>query len=817
MHLLQKSRGSNNHLEKEPLFLTLFSPSLVISVLCWGLGFYLTEPALWNNLSQGLHNIQKYLEVASTYGVPSKPTESHIRFILYAFKRIPENFMILIRSANPLFFFLSIIGVIFSAKKFPQKALKIALLPAIFFIILLFTKPFLAEEYLLHPLPFLYIFSSLGLYALYLFFSTKKLKIIYHIFLVTLVIYSLYITLWEIRYFSLGNIRYFAQTWAGTNLKGQCVSATPGTINSPLSYHHNEYCPIHAATDLEYEFKPNYIVLKTFQLEGPRPLLHHLREYKIFIYTKKGKLFTEKPLIPTCPIPHLPAKKSHFVRFMNGINFDPSYNKFLLLPHTTYDWLLVSKPIIKSLNFNMINSNIYNTIKIGKNKTIRMLPFEKKDVRVLIHPLFPWCSPYLYRLKIQNGYGVTLLNLAFGKKNHMPLKTLKIKNINPGEISFSKYFIEKYHYDFRYLRPFLSVRIPTKTQTNFNHIDPTVRKLIKNNSCFLNIHPIFLEKGFYKFEGIINACFNDKMNSSYISFYVLSPPQILAKARFSKRDFTDLKIPFRPATYKFVIPFEIKKSAMVVFCATHPNNVSERILNLTLKADFRKIEKVKYERGIILDFLSNSSSIPPKLLQKIDVKVVNSHDAFLIGKVFLKKHNYKMAKKWLNTACNKNPLNINYLESLLNVLTATRDIKKAAQIREKLQSLKGYCFEKWEFQTGLSLNAYKIPSSAQRGDKISVSLLLTLPHISGDQTLFISCLKKGNLYFGKDFSLYDARKYGELYMLNGTISIPKKMPRGVYKIYLTFRIPKINYFYKLIEPKNQTNNHMVLLKEITIM
>ena len=793
-------------------FYSLFSPYLGLSFLLWALSFYATEPILWDNLSKGISHISQYLKVTALWGVPEKFYGKQLEVFFINIKWIPRNLKLLFQTANPYFMLLAIIGVLFSKRELFPVALKVFLLPFLLVIILFFTKHYVGEEFLFNSLPLIYIISGLGFLNIYKILSKKRFGKVLGIFmLVATIFYGLYTGFSEAAFFSIGNIQYYATSWVNSNLPGKCIFSLSNPFYSKKEYcHKNETPVLFIDSDLKkkYSPRPEDIILKYFQLEKNKSPVPQLLEHKIYIYAKKGRDFTQIPIIPRCPVPHRPVIKTHFVRFMNGVDFDPGYNSFFLTSFREYRWLLISKSKMKSISLLVINCNKPNNIQINNNmKEISLLPFEKKLLKIPLTPSFPWRSPYLYGFKVHTHQGHILLKLIDTHQNNI---NTDMKLSTPSH--FDESFKAAYHYSFKYLAPLLEKEIPLKQVKDFKTLDPIMAAKAFEGFCVLNASPVFLERGYYICEITTQISINHK---SRVHYYILSPPDILAHNSITNKDLSSYKTNL-PFTYKITIPFKTNRDTLVVFMATHQGKVLENILKVTFKTNFYKMEKEKNDQKLVSQFLSSHALSLNKKIDAIDPESINSVKASRLGNIYYKNHDYKRAERWFKAACSKNPIEKTYLISLSKLYKKTGNIKNIKGIKQKLAFLKRFTYINCCFETGLVLNAYRIPSEAHVGELLPIRAYLTLPNISGNQSVFFSFEKDGNFYFGKDFSLFYAKSTGELRFIDGTIQVPKKIPIGTYNIFFTFRIPNMNYHYHLIKENKQLRIKKVLIGKIAI-
>ena len=103
------------------------------------------------------------------------------------------------------------------------------------------------------------------------------------------------------------------------------------------------------------------------------------------------------------------------------------------------------------------------------------------------------------------------------------------------------------------------------------------------------------------------------------------------------------------------------------------------------------------------------------------------------------------------------------------------------------------------------------------GKPIQIKMYLRLPKIDNIHTAFLFFKKDKNFYFGKDFRLLNAKPVGEFYSVQDKIQVPPSIPCGLYSLYFTFRIPKSDFRYKVIEENGKIGKKdCILIKKILI-
>ena len=810
IHTYKAFNDFEDHSLLKKIIYALFSPYLFTSFLLWAFFFYASEPILWDNFSKGIFYVRQYLRDTALWLLPRELCGDRLGIFLYNLKHTPQNLLVFLRASNVYFLFLGVTGIFFSKKYFLRKTLTIGLFPFIILSVLLLSKAFLGEEYLLHPLPFLYILSALGFYSIIERIKPRVLKNSVAILAVTsIVIYGLYIGFYEVKYFSLGSIPYHAQTWANANLKAQCVRTYRGTIGSPNPCKKGLSPSIFSSRRSDLASSHGNILLKTFCLENKKPLLNHLRGHKIMFYARRGNDFTGTPIIPACPVPHLSLKGIHFTRFLNGINFDPGYNTFLLRFRRTYNWRLISSRPLEFIKCKFINSDTSTVLVINRenHKPLHFLPFEKKDIKIPLLPSFPWRSPFIYDFNILMHTGHIVLKLDSTQKNDKNIRG----NLYPG-MPLEKFFMGTYHYNFKYLEPLLEKKIPLKQVKNLKTLDPLIAIKDFKDFCALNAHPIFLEKGFY----LCNISTHLSIGKQgRVYFYILSLPDTLAQEILTQQNLAHYKTN-SPFNYKITLPFKMDRDAMATFLVTHQGEAFINISKVILKTDFCKIERERSERQLAARFLSTHQFSLNVKLDGICLEAINGDKSFKMGSIYFKNNDYKRAKRWFKSAISKNPINKVYLSALQNVCRRTGRNEKVKEIEKRINFLGNYYYGPWIFETGLTLNALWIPQNACKREKIPVRIFLARHAISGDQSAFFSFEKNGNFYFGKDFSLFDAKPTGELRHIDGTIQIPQNIPSGTYDVYFTFRIPKTDYRYHVVKENKILPATKILVGKIKI-
>ena len=800
--------------KSQPIYTRLvklfLSPYLFLSIIVWAASFYLFEPVLWHNISYGIKNIFAYLKVTAAYGIPTSQQSDFFHRFVFNLKNIPRNLLVLVESINPYFAFLAFIGFFVSFKKSSPDTIKIILLPLLFTGILLFTKPTVAEEYLLHPLPYIYVFTGMGCIVFFHLFPFKHLKALLGLpLLLFTLLYGSYIGFSEAKYFSLGNVTLYAKNWVGKNLRDQPFEIQKGVhLTRPSTHNPKNKCDVFIVKERFYTKTQNDILIKRFQIEKNKPLLHHLRPQSIAVFAKLGGDFTGKPIIPPCPIPLLSPERKNFTRFLNGINFDPTYNIYLLAPRKTYAWTIFSEHRMRSLTCSLQNGYATNKILIN-NKVYSLLPFEKRVVKIPLKELFPWRSPYRYIFSVKPLWRAIL---EFGTSPANTLNAQKINRLQPisnNRPEIKKLFKRLFNYDYKYLRTLTAKEIPFEKEKNIT----LSKNHVKKYQTPLNT-PIFLKKGFYKLK-ISTAIYFTGKKEIQIAIVTASHRHILKKTL----SVNELNLYFKtvfPHFYHIQIPFHVQKDIFAFFVIEADTNTCINLKKIIFKTDYLKMLKSKINKHYLLRSI-NSKNINKctSLASLIDPEELSSKQSAKLAKLFYKNNKLSLAKRWYEIALAKNPIEKTYIKRLITICKTLEDSKVITKCEKALINLNNFqLIHDAHFETGFALKGISIPQKCSKSEPLNIHLFLKLPNISREQSAFLSFEKKGNFYFGKDFSLLQAKKSGEIYEIHGKIQIPPNLPPGNYNVFFTFRIPKHNYFYRLISESIITNRRKYFLSKI---
>ena len=802
--------------------IVLFSPRLIISFFFWGICFYATEPILWNDLKQGLTYIHDYLRITANWGLPKSLTSSKLKLILHNIKVIPQNLLIFFEACS--FYYLVLIPLIFFAQKTNlKKYLRIAYFPFIIIIILFLMKSFLDAEYLLHPQPFMLVLSALGLQTIFSTLQKRRLygKLLSFILLTLLTLYSLYIGSREAKYFVYGNTRYYAQLWANQNLKNQCIKTFRGTISSPTPC--NKKTPLRSLfciREMNYKPQPNNIILKSIHFQKRRPLLHHLLGDKIIFFANKTTNLTSSLIIPDCPSPILHESKKHIFRFLNGIDFNPQYNTFLLHPRNEYTWTFVSTIPLKSIDCLFTNGNHINKIKIiHTHKKILFLPYERKQISIPMQKDFPWQTPHYYTIKLHTN---DFLHVSFrlkAKKTSLETRLQRLAGtINPSTFTewdkktFRKIFKQIYHYDFQFLTPFLLHEIKKSYLVEKKLESYPLKKDINFNKCMITKNPFFLERGKYNLNILGNFVLG---KNASISFYIKTLTETLAHKTIKNETST----PCSFTTLDVSLPFRVRHEKPSYFVIIPRGKTMINLKKISIQTRFEEMFKEK-----LIEYYINKSLVEEKetkflikFLHTLNPSQFNLDLGFRVGKTLFKKHLYHEAERWLKISQIRDPINKKCLLMLNIIYKRLGNDSKAEETSKLLYKLDYVSLGDWTFKTGLSLKGFQIPSKAEKGTSVPVLFYLSLPAFNGDQSIFLSFEKNGHFYFGQDFSLLDAKPFGSLYKLRRLFTIPKTIPSGLYNVFFTFRMPKIDFKYPLRINSRFMDKNKVLLTHIRII
>ena len=818
IHVLKIHQDFQSHPLWEKIVRIFISYRFLTACVLWAFFFYLTEPVLWPDLIAGIEHIRHYLRVTALWALPKEVYGKQLEIFFINIKWIPHNVSLLFKTVNPYFMFLAIIGVLFSKRELFSMVLKLALLPFLLVFILFLTKHSIGEEYLFNSFPFIFILSAVGFYSIYERLSGKLSgKFLYMAILITGIGYGLYIGFSEAAYFSIGNIRYYANTWVNSNLDKQCIHAAMNTLYCRKNYCRKTREPVfYIASNIRKGDipRPGNIILKTFQLERSKPFMHHLRGHKIMVFTPKGRVFNGMPIIPRCPIPRFPSKEFVCTRFLNGVDFNPGFYTFLLRPSQTYNFRFISSRPLKSVNCRFLNCNVSNIITVNNDlkNPVKMLPFEKKNVEIQLVPSFPWRAPYIYNIFVHVQGSFSLIKFD-PFCSHKSVTDLNNYSFYSSKISFEEYFKRTYKYDYNYLKSQLVVDVPLKHIKNNKKIDFYIKKRMNGNYAKLNREPVFLEAGHYLLEVELESFL--RVGDLAIA-YVLAPPRTLAKVILTHEKLKNL-IATAKNNYKLKIPFKVNNGSLVKVLFTMKGSGFFEIKKTTLKTLFQANERQRIAQRYISNILKNPRhSYNINFIERISPDLINGKNAYALGSLLLQHNDLSHAELWLRAACEKNPVNKKYFSTLVALYRKMGKEKEARENEEKLKRLNFLTYGEWDFQSGFALKAVRFPAAIVKGVEVEVKFYLYLPAVSPDQSVFLAFEKEGNFYFGKDFSLFAIKTKGELSEISGSLAIPKGIPSGKYKVYFTFRMPKTDFRYRILKFNKIENKRKVLIKEILI-
>jgi len=784
---------------------TLLSPSFLLSVVLWGAFFYAFEPVLWHNWKTGLKYIRGYLHVAALVGMPGRLSGHPLEILLYNIKSIPENLHMFFRCASFFVLTFSLLGLFFSDKK--RVAYVFATFPVLILVVLFFTKSLFGEEYLLHPLPFIYVLAGLGCYALIDFFSENHCrKIVVASAVILLVMtYGFFIGFKEAQYASIGNIRYYANEWASENFKGQCINrmqyillprynfcrhnASIFVVPSPKTYRRN------------YRLPKGSILLKTFQVEKDKPLLHHLRGHQIRFFAYRGENFIGQPRIPVIPIPCSHALSRNIVRFFDGVDFDPGYCKFSLIPRTQYSFKLVSSHKLENIKLLLKNSNVVNTVKVYDH-SYKFLPFEKKIIPLPVPRCFPWISPYIYRFTIKSMNDM-LLNINPLSEPNIIKKFVTYEldnnrmNFWPfGKEDFNRTFKSMFLYDFKYLENLLIKTIPLKPLTRIDATTDFYHKKNKTDFCLFYKEPVSLEKGEYFCHINAHLCLESKAK---LIFKVITPAHILCKKVVTQDKLKKIPV-IDGGTDKYLIklPFHTESWSLTHILIEVEGKCKIKVDHISFETDVKSFLRRKIGNRVIDYFLKHKADFKPTLLEKLEPDQLNFRQGLSIATYLYKKHYFGKALLWYKAMFNKNPLSKSCASKIMKISHSKGNITEEKRFKNILNKLLSFKYGPWKFETGFFLNAISIPGKISKTNAIPFTLFLTLPNISGDQAVSL-IFKNGNALFEKSISLLESKSYGKLNTIKGDIEIPENIQPGTYDVYFTFKIPRESYRYRALK------------------
>ena len=826
LFLMHVYRIHRQEVKKLPssLLRAVLSYKLLLSGIFWAISFYAFEPIFWLDFFKAIHYIRQYLHTAAYTATPPylKTHGGLFYFLLYSLKTMPHNLWIFARSVHPLILLLAVTGVIIPGKEHRSKINRIALLPALILLILFATKPLIGAEFLLHILPFVYVLAAVGLFriqSLLLSLSPKPLKPFAFLPLGIVLAACLYASLYEITFFGLGNIRYHAEQWAKSNLKGQCLQTGPHTIHWDKRI--CEKKPPAARVQYSKTFfttGAKDIVLKSFNCEKTKPLIHLIRGYKIRVLGTED-FFDAPPVIPPVPAPLFPAEKSSFTRFLNGIDLNPSYNSFLLHPQTTYTWTFVSENPIRTLNVQLANGDDINAIRSNSlPEPVTLLPYEHRRIHLILSPRFPWRSPYFYTVSLRTDHFLSLRFPSSGNSYRQPLPPARLspqkafsilrRTVSGSEEMFQKTFRSLFHYNFDLLKPFLSVSIPTIALSRSSTPNVFFKGEHPNDYYLWTKHPLFFPKGDYTLELEGDIILNGK---SSVTLGIAALKGYLCKRKFTTGHDGQL-IPL----HSLKIPFRVDDDTPARFVLIVENNGKVLLNKIKITALFQKIFRRSLQRKILLDYINGKIKIPLDVIETFKPADFPWEIRYGTATTLLSHGLQKEAQRWLLSAISANPLDLNSYRALENTYRLLGFPDEAEFVTRQVKKVKEIQQGPWRFETGLTLQGLSLPDHGRAGKSLPVHLYLSLPAFNGNQTAFIFFEHDNNFYFGKDFSLLEGKRFGVFYKFSGAIPVPPDLSPGDYKVHFTFRIPKRDYRYHLMKNGETTSSRKCFIKTIRI-
>jgi len=204
------------------------------------------------------------------------------------------------------------------------------------------------------------------------------------------------------------------------------------------------------------------------------------------------------------------------------------------------------------------------------------------------------------------------------------------------------------------------------------------------------------------------------------------------------------------------------------------------------------------------------------LIQSINPFLLSSTEVIRVADSLFHQGYLSDALRWYETGFAQNPIDRNVIKRLLFLYKKFRDTKKADMLLKKLEETKSYIITKVDFEHGWRLEAISITPDATSNRILKVKMVLGLRQRDRAHTAFISFYKDDNFYFAKDFSLINAKPFGEFYNLSGSIPIPPSIPEGRYKAYFTFRLIKSGYKYHLLRNFKPLKDNRIYIKEIEV-
>ncbi len=815
-------------------FRTFFSARLITAGLCSLLAFYAFEPILWLSLSKGITYIRQYLHTAAYTATPPELKHNHgIRpFLLHSIKTMPHNFSIFVRATHPLILIFVVVGFFLAKGHIRSRQVRIALFPITILAILFMTKPLIGAEFLLHFMPFVFILAALGLYFTYRNISAFRIigaKVIAFLTIVFTFAFYLYGGLYEIKYFSVGNIRYHAQHWVQKNLKGQCIHIGHHTL-----LHNQNNCrnkrPVALVTYTKSSFpqKANGITLKTFNLEKKKPIIHLIRGYKIRVVGSK-KFFDAPPWVPHVPLTCPPTSETTFVRFLNGVDLNPAYYAYFLHPNTTYAWTIASNRRIAPFTCQFINGDGISLIRSPNlHAPVKLLPYEKRALTVFPTLSFPWRKPYLYTLSFRSTRNLYLKLPLQNSGSGAPYKSmfntflpsaLSIQNaisylstLSSGSPqAFQKTFRSLFRYDFSLLENFLSTTIPIESMKSSTRPNPFFKSMVTGDAFQWTPSPTFCEPGRHVLEGHGDIFLSP---GASVTFNVIIAGRILAKKVIKHAEIGTNCLP----NYHLTLPFQVPATVPVYFVLAQKGGARVSLKELAFQVPFQSLLKTALEAKILREFLETRSKRVSlsRYVSTFNPSNFSSATCWKVGNAFFDLNQAANALPWLRSAVERDLLNRNAWTLLAKTYQSLSKPKEAQRVEVTLNTLSSIDRGNWKFQTGLALRGYAFSRHVKRRGDIPFTLYLSLPNFNGDLSAFVYFTKNGNIYFGKDFNLFQATPFGAYQKLDSFVHVPEKIPTGTYQVHFTFRMPRLDKRYHLLKNGKPSVHESILFGSIKI-
>ena len=803
----------------------VFSLRLWAAFLLWALTFYATEPILWLSLKRGLRYIYGYSRIARFVGMPGNLYGHPLKILAYNIKQLPNNFILLVNCVDTFFAILALLPLIFTKGQTRKKAFKIALFPTILILSLFLSKSLFGEEYLLHPLPFVYILSGFGWYLVVksVLKNVKKpipKKSLACALSLPLVAYGLYIGFKEVRYFSYGNIRYYAKRWADSNLKGICIQTMKYAIPPTPKACKKGHRPSIIVVPSEKTFKgrihlpPKVVKLKTIAIERDKPLLHHLRGHRITFYGRIGREFLKTPLIPNFPVPHIHVDEATITRFVNGIDFDPGYRIFALSPLKPYVFRMVTPQPLDKLTLILENTNVYNKVEVSvRERPLFLLPFEKKILQMKLPRLFPWTRPCLYQFSIY-AEGDLLVKLNTPREDVFyedglndirdPLEIYISRKVEEqGRLPwpfktkrFEDVFKEVFHYDYKLLKNLIFKNISVGFVEKIDVTTDFYKKKNPEDFCLFCKEPVLFEKGMYVCEADVKLCVKEK---GKVDLKIITPSKVIKKKTITHDDIGGLSLAHECSyVYRIRLPFEVGALSLVHLMVEVEGNCDVEVRAIRYGTDVKRYF-IKTFKEKVVNYILHHKKEDYSAFLKEKVSTGDDFDfarSFEISRYLDEKGEDEAALLWYENCLRKNPLCRICLKRVIEICRSRGLDEKVLHYEKVLKNrFSMLIVGPWEFETGIELKAVRAKSLVERGKSFRVKLYCKFPNISGDQAVQI-LLRHEKVIFGTCVSFLSSRPMHELCEIDTNVSTPLDIPPGDYELLVQFLIPKHGYKYQ---------------------